>query len=615
VGIVANLRERRVLQWLGGYVVAGFLILEGVDQLVGHGILPELAYLITLVFYLAGMPTTFILAWYHGQKGPQKPSPAEIWLLSAVAVAALGSTGLVVRNYLTTRARDLEAAELGFDPQRIAVLYFDDLSADQELGYLADGLSEALIDVLSEVRALDVISRNGVAPYRGTDVAPDSIARALAAGSLIDGSVESVGDELRVTVRLVDGISGADIERTAFNVPAGELLAARDSVARRVGRILRQQLGEEIRLRERRAGTESVEAWALVQRAERLRKEAEGQLREDLVHEALDNFRRADSVLALAEAADRDWVEPIVVRAQTAFRRARTAEYLDDLRTVTEGIEDGLAHADRALELAPNHARALEYRGTIEYFHWLLDLTPDPAESDRLLSQAREDLEAAVRADPTLATAHSFLSHLYINTEDQVRVLLAARRAYEEDAYLADADQILLRMFFGYYNLGQFTEAQRWCDEAGGRFPNDYLFLECQLRMMVTERADPDVDRAWQLLAKLEAVTPEDRRQYWLHRGLVFVGGVIGRAGNMDSARVVLVGARADREIDPYYELTILEAAVRTMLGDHDEAIDLLRLYVAANPDHAFEVGELLHWWWQPLKDHPRFQALLEPKE
>jgi serine/threonine-protein kinase len=557
------------------------------------------------------VPAAFILAWFHGQKGPQRPPAAEVWLLSAVALIALGSTGMVVRNYLATRARDLEAADLGFDPRRIAVLYFDDLSPGEDLGYLADGLSEALIEELSEVRALDVISRNGVAPYRGTEVEPDSIARVLGTGSLIDGSVESIGDELRVTVRLVDGISGADIERTPFSVPAGEFLAARDSVAQRVASTLRQWLGEEIQLRERRAGTTSVEAWALVQRAERLRKEAEGMLRrDDRLHEAVDNFEAADSLLALAEAADRDWIEPIVLRAHTGFRHARTALYLDDMRTATEQIEVGLGHANRALAIEPSQPRALEYRGTLKYLHWLLGVTPDPAERDRLLREAEEDLEAAVRADPTLATAHSVLSQLYFNTEGEVSVVLAGRRAYEEDAYLADADQILSSLFWGHYNLEQFTEAQRWLDEALRRFPNDYLFLEAQLWMMLTDRVEPDVDLAWQRVAELDSVTPEDRRPYKRRVGELLVGGVIGRAGDMDSARAVFTRARADREIDPYHELAMYEAAVRTLLGDYEEAIELLRVFVAANPE-AFELGANIHWWWRPLREHPDFQALL----
>jgi serine/threonine-protein kinase len=582
-----------------------------VDQLVGYGILPALGYHITLIFYVAGVPGTLILAWFHGKKGSQKPLAAEVWLLSVVGLIALGSTGVVVKNHLAERARDLEAAELGLDPNRVAVLYFDDLSRDKELGHLADGLTEALIGELAQVRALDVISRNGVEPFRDREVPRDSVARALNAGSLIDGSVERRGDELRVTVRLVDGVSGADVERATLRVPAGEWLTARDSVAERAGRILRRRLGDEVRLRGHKAGTTSVEAWGLVQRAERLRKAAEARLRDDQLEDALVGFERADSVLALAEAADRKWVEPIVLRAHIAFRRARTAEYLDDIRTVLEQIDSGIGHANRALALAPNNARALEQRGTLEYFHWLLDMTPDPAEDDRLLTAAREDLEAAVRFDPTLATALSLLSHLYFNAEDQVSVLLTARRAYEEDAYLADADQILSRLFFGYYNLGRLTEAQRWCNEGSARFPNDYLFVECQLRMLATARGVPDVDRAWRLLAKMDSVAPEERRGYWHRRGQIFVAGVIGRAGNMDSANSVLLRARGDRQNDPRNELASYEAAVQTMLGQYDQAIELLKAYVAANPDHAFEVGENLHWWWQPLKDHPRFQTLV----
>jgi serine/threonine-protein kinase len=499
----------------------------------------------------------------------------------------------------------------GLDPTSVAVLYFEDLSPNGDLGYLADGLTETLIRRLAEVRALDVISGNGVAPYRASALPPDSIARTLEAGSLIMGAVEPTGDQLRVTVRLVDGTSGVDIERTSFQLPAGELLAAQDSAALRASRLLRQGLGEEVRLRERRAETASVEAWTLVQRAERLRKDAEGSLREGQLDGAAAAFARADSVLALAEAADPEWVEPVVLRAHLAFRRGRTAAYLGDLAAILEQIEVGLGYADRALELAPDHPQALEKRGTLKYFHWLLGVTPDPAEADRLFSEAREDLEAAVRADPTLATAHGLLSHLYINTDDQVSMLLAARRAYEEDAYLADANQILNRVFFGYYNLGQFIEAQHWCDEGLRRFPDQYLFLECQLRMMVTEQGDPDVDRAWQLVAQLEASTPEDRRAYWRRRGQMFVGGVIGRTGDLDSARAVLVGARGDRDIDPTFELAEFEAAIRTTLGDYDEAIELLKLFVAANPDQAFKAGESVPWWWQPLTDHPDFQALL----
>ncbi|UCF21311.1 MAG: hypothetical protein JSU87_08005, partial [Gemmatimonadota bacterium] len=318
----AELRKRRVFQLLGAYIAGGFLVLEGVDQLIGYGIIPEIAYKLALIFYLFGIPGTSILAWFHGEKGTQKPPALEIWLQGILAVAALSISVVVFRS---SRAAETEAGVGGLDPRRIAVLYFDDLSSARQLTYLADGITESLIDQLSRVRALDVISRNGVAPFRGTEISRDSIAQALEVGSLIYGTVEPDGDDIRVTYRLWDGNAGADFERGSVKEPAGDLIAIKDKAAEDVARILRVRLGEEIRVRERRAATSSTDAWALVQRAERTRKDAEELLVDDRVDAAFDAFQRADSLLAVAENVDRQWIEPTVLRGWIAYRRARLA--------------------------------------------------------------------------------------------------------------------------------------------------------------------------------------------------------------------------------------------------------------------------------------------------
>ncbi|NIR43062.1 MAG: hypothetical protein GWN51_02270, partial [Gemmatimonadetes bacterium] len=109
------------------------------------GILPEIGYPIALIFYLTGVAGTAVLAWFHGERGPQRPPAMEIWLQIGLFIVAVSATFLVVR---TQRAEDMIAGS-GLDPRRVAVLYFDDLSPDADLGFLADGLSEALIDQLS----------------------------------------------------------------------------------------------------------------------------------------------------------------------------------------------------------------------------------------------------------------------------------------------------------------------------------------------------------------------------------------------------------------------------------------------------------------------------------
>ena len=254
----------------------------------------------------------------------------------------------------------------GMDVRRVAVLYFQDQSPDSSLGFLADGLTEGLITQLSEVRSLDVISRNGVLPYRNANLPRDSIARALGAGTLVEGTVEPVRDRVRVTVRLVDGYSGADLLRRAtFEQPSANLLQIRDSLAGEVARVLRERLGEEVRLREERAGTRSTDAWTRVQQAEAIRKDGEALVQAGKVDSALALFARTDSTLASAERADRTWVEPIVLRGQLVERRVR-------LTRNPALIDEGLAHATRALAIAPEDPGALELRGTLRYRRWQL---------------------------------------------------------------------------------------------------------------------------------------------------------------------------------------------------------------------------------------------------
>jgi TolB-like protein len=601
----AEIKKRRVFPWLGAYIAAGFLVLEGVDQAVGNGILPALGYRLVLVFYLFGIAGTTLAAWFHGEKGAQKPQAKEIWMQVILLVGALGVCYTVIQDYRSRAATAAEAAEAGLDPTRVAVLYFEDYS-EGELAYLADGLTEALIDELSRVRALDVISRNGVAPYRGSDLSPDSIARILETGSLIEGSVEQRGDAYRVTARLVDGVSGADFQRQSFDLPAGDLFSIQDSLAAEVSRFLRERLGEEVRLRERRAATASPEAWAFVQRAERLRKDAEASLGHDDYAAGLAAFANADSILTLAETIDPDWVEPMVLRGNIAYRRARLAESAAEFEGWTAA---GLGHADRALAVEPNDAEALELRGTVNYATWVLLRPADPDEAALLLQSARADLEAATDADPTLASAYSTLSHLYYQVHDVPAVVLAARRAYEEDAYLDLAPQILLRLFNGSLDLEQFAQADRWCLEGTRRFADDHRFVICQLRLMTTPAVEPDVNRAWNLVASLDTLAHDP---YYQIEGRMMAGGALARAGLADSARAVLDQSRGmiTHEIDPDQELLTVEAFQRTLLGERDLAVELLRRYAAANPGH-FDGTSAAAWWWRDLQGHPGFQELM----
>ncbi len=531
--------------------------------------------------------------------------------MTTVAASAVGVVGAAVIAWQLLSGGGGGALGIpgGLDPSSVAVLYFEDMSGDGSLGYVADGLTEGLIDRLSMIQRLDVVSRNGSAQYRATELTRDSIARALGVGSLIAGSVEPTRDQLRVTIRLVDGNSGADITRQAFQVPRDELITVRESVVDEAARMLREHLGDEVRLRERRSGTESVVAWSSVQQAERVRKQSEAMCDADDLDACRSALLRADSILAVAEDADEGWVEPLVLRGKVAYRLAGLAENRD---AAMQWMTTAVNHADRAIDLQQNAAEALELRGTVHFFQWARYRPADIDEADGLLQRAHEDLQAAVDADPTLAGAHQRLSVVLVQEGDFTSAMIEATRAYEEDAYLENADNVLGRLFWSAYNLEQHTRALDWCEEGHRRFPDDPRFTECRLWLLTTNARAPDVDEAWRLADDFAALSAEVDREYNYESGRIVVGGVLARAGLIDSAGAVLERAQPRPAVDPSLVLTQDKAYMWVLAGDYDKAIDLLELFFAANPDEDHGGGESgeLFWWWRDLQTHPRFAGL-----
>ena len=532
--------------------------------------------------------------------------PRRLWWTVPVAAVVVAVVGYVaVRSARAGRG----SAVAGLDPRHVAVLYFADESRTHALGYLADGLTEALIDALRQVPALSVVSRNGAAAYRGTAAPLDSIGRALAVGTILRGSVDDAGGRYRVSVSLVDGASGADLgQRASFEQPAGAVLAIRDSLARRVAEFLRVRLGEELRLREEQAGTRSVAAWSLMQQAEQSRKRADALFEDDSLAAARRALELADSLAAGAQATDPEWAEPPVVRAAIAYRQARL-----DLRPAPAGpwIDKGLSLAAAALKIDPRNAGALELRGSLHYLQYHLRLTPTPAAAADLLRSAEGDLRDAVSVSPGQATAWNMLSVVNYQKPDFVEAKIDAQRAYEADAYLSTADQILWRLYTTSYDLEQFTDADRWCEEGIRRFPANLRFVECQLWLMTSPAKAPDVALAWKLLDDIVRLAPTSLRAYVRLESQNAVAAVLARAGLADSARHVLARSRGGPDVDPEVELLSFQAFAYLLLGDRDEALRLLKEQVAANPAHRAGLARSTHWWWRDIKDDPRFKQLI----
>ncbi|MDP9201135.1 MAG: hypothetical protein M3P26_04280, partial [Gemmatimonadota bacterium] len=545
----------------------------------------------------------------------KKRSGEKNWRVVALAVGlgvvALSGAAWAGKAFLWGARRNSTGSvgAAGFRPQRIAVLYFKDLSPDKRLGYLADGLTESLIDQLAQVSALDVISTGGISQFRGKDVPADSIAHALDAGTLVDGSVAPEGnDRVRVTLRLVDGNSGADRDQAAVVESFGNPLVLRTRLAEQLALMLRQWLGDEVRFRALRGGTQNPNAWSLVQRAEKMRKDAALLEQAGDIAGAGRELAAADTALAQAESLDPKWPEPIVLRGKVAGRQERLSR---EAAEADKWINVGLAHADRAITLNPRDPNALELRGALRVRRIARGLVKDQREVDDVIRAAEQDLRAAIVANPSQAGALNVLSQIQYTKQGPVESYNLARRAYEADAYLTAAPEILWRLFATSYDLEQFANAETWCDEELRRFPQHLAAARCQLLMMTTKAVRADPAEAWRRAGELERVAPVPQREYYRREGQIFVAAVLARAGLPDSARRVLVRARADRNVDPRGELMGLEAFVRTMLGDKKEAVDLLQVYLTEHPEHRHGFAKANPWWWRDLQNDPRFKTLV----
>jgi serine/threonine-protein kinase len=496
------------------------------------------------------------------------------------------------------------------DPSRIAVLYFDDRSPDKSLAYLADGLTEALIHALSGVQALHVISRNGVAPYRHGSVSTDSIRRALLVGTIVEGTLAPSADSLLLNVSLVEATSGDEIETARIAVARADPIRLQESLADQVAQLLRRRLGQEIQRIAARAETENSRAWELVQRGTELSSSLDTLLASGDTAAATRALNGADSLFAQATVLDRKWPQPILERGWLDWEQRKITGL--GAGPAGQWTAKGLEFANQALNLKPEMPEALHLRGTMRYIRWVLNLDPAPLSMTQLLAGAESDLRAGADvSNPKRASALALLSHLLLRKSATVDGKLAAMQAYEVDPYLTDAPSVLWRLFASSLDLEDAAEANKWCAEGYRRFPQRPEFLECQISVHALRGQRPDVQKLWALLDQNVALYPPAQREYRRRRGQLLVAMAIANTGNKDSARAVALKARAGADVDPSRDLVYVEMLLRNLLGDRDEALQLLKLYLVTNPQDKETIAADNTWWWRGLRDDPDFKRLV----
>ncbi len=175
----------------------------------------------------------------------------------------------VYRVALDRAARPARAAEDDLAlPQRpsIAVLPFENMSADPEQEFFADGITEDIITELSKFRSLFVIARNSSFAFKGQPTDAKEVSAKLGVRYVVEGSVRRAGNRVRVTAQLVDAIDDKHIWAERYDRDLEDIFAVQDEVTRAVVSAIEPQLASTERQRARRKPTESLDAWECYQR-------------------------------------------------------------------------------------------------------------------------------------------------------------------------------------------------------------------------------------------------------------------------------------------------------------------------------------------------------------
>ncbi|MBN9086774.1 MAG: tetratricopeptide repeat protein [Reyranella sp.] len=361
----------------------------------------------------------------------------------------------------------------------VAVLLFTNQSGDVSQDYFADGLTEDITRALGRFRQLTVVAYRAVLPWRGKELPPMEMGRALGARFLVSGSVRRIDDRVRVTVQLADANNGTQLWAEQYDERLTDIFEVQDRVARRVAGSLASNLQQIALQQSLRKPTGNLDAYDLLLRARALSNEAT-RAGNRMAREALEKVTRmspnyADAQAELAEAtfqrAVYGWSEFADQDVDSAVRLAQKAIELDEENvlahsvlarayTVQQRYDLALAESERALQLNPSDTEALTARAAV--LLWTGDIDGSIAAGELAMR-----LNGNVGPEPALNLGIAYL--LDKRFADAVKLLEAARVRYPAypilDFPLAGA----------YAELGRDAEAAEALDQ--GKRKDPYLDL------------------------------------------------------------------------------------------------------------------------------------------
>lgn len=621
---IRELRRRRVLQAAAVYATGAFVAVQVAAAVLPALPLPPWTHTLVVVVAVAGFPVVVVLWWAFEitpegiRRTVEREERAEVvqargtpWVALALVVVvtvASGALGWTAWGLWLDPAAGGEpdggpSESRSRRPSRVAVLPFEDGSADGSLERVAAGLSRDLTHHLSQVDVLDMVSSLGTRAYAQSDLSPDSIAHILGAGSLVTGTLEPVGGRVRLRIQLVDGASGETRLSSELSAPRDSVIPLRDDLVAEAVRQLQRQLGEQIELERIRGSTPSGAAWEAFHEAEGVVQTADSLRHYGAIELARSFYDRADALYLEATGLDDDWIAPRLARGWLAYKRARLRGPRID-QTDPEWLRVGIGIAGGILSDRPGNAAALELRGVLR--SWLCQAGAVDS-LQRTRRHAEEDLNAAVTQDRDRARAWAELAEVLRAQGRFEEARTAWNEARETDAFLRNDTDVLRLGSHLALELGDLETALDWVETGQRRYPNSANYPQLQLLIYPMEGAPRvSADSVWSVLREFEERVGSE--QPYAH---VWVAAALARFGLADSARSVLDRILAETEEGNRPNVAYFAPKVWLNLGDTARALRGLHEALSYGywADRKSYVAEDI--WWKPLHGDTTFQALV----
>jgi len=370
---------------------------------------------------LLGFPIALVLAWAfeltpEGIKRTEDVAPNESMsitrrtgrkLTAVIILVAVVASALFAWQFLRPRTIPVAAGtgpRTEIPEKSIAVLPFENATHNADTEYLSDGISEALINSLSELQQLKVIARSTAFRYKGKQIDPQEVGRELKVRTVLMGVVRQAGDRLNVQVDLVDAVTGAQLWGEEYERKLADVLAVKQALVREVTEKLRLKLTGEQQQRLTQRDTTNPEAYQFYLRGRYYwnKRTAEN------LKKAIEQFQ---------QAADKD---PNYALAYVGL--ADCYLLLEDYAgtPASETFPKAKAFAQRALQLDSSLAEAHTSLAYVYTNLWQWE-------------QAEEEFKRSIKLNPNYSTAHHWYSIYLLDLGRNDEAMAEIKRAHELD--------------------------------------------------------------------------------------------------------------------------------------------------------------------------------------